>query len=653
MATLTIADLDNGKRDLQTVDEVANSQADTTTTRYGQQTLTLAGALRRIGYAAPVPYAPGLSVDSQVMKVEREGVVYRPDPSVVPFTTGAWDADQWRVVQNTNDSGQAYQFPTLGAAQSAAATLPEGSAVTVEGESQGHATSGAYAPDTGVPVHTLQGYSALLAYSGKQKLIRLTTRGIAGVFEYDTGRPNTTNGGTQFAHASGTGAWARVFDGAPFAHWWGVKYDGSDAGPAMTAAIAYCNSLSPAADLKISGKVTLLTPVVIDRPIDSPLMQSYLNIVGDGAGAAFHMTNEGFMFTTPARTVAGEPMAQKVRFRDLTFSQDYWYGATYVLDDNKFISVDFWGCTFHKMRIAKTASYFQSVALLGCSSYNTRGWLLETTGGAYDIRVHMGRFQAVERIAGDTESGIFKLQGLAGSHPVNFSIWGTHFQAVNGVPIQADNVHAGDVSGCYFELNTIADMKFDTANNLANLAPNKSISLSGNFFSPAQAQREDLGWYPVRWGRTAAASSRGSTLYTDVNPGKLHAVIPETGYAFESEPGYSVGISTQYVWPKYGVVQGGEGTLTARGSINADGSVAIGSGIAAAKTATGTYYVNVAPGFTFLTDVSAVVTARNSGAQPRVAVVEGETASGFTVYTFNGSTLADCGFSFVAVGKAG
>ena len=99
MATLTIADLDNGKRDLQTVDAVANSPQDFTTTRYGAQVLTLSGALRRLGYQAPVPYASGLNVDSGLFTIERDGIVYAPKPSLVPFTTGAWDGDQWLVVQ--------------------------------------------------------------------------------------------------------------------------------------------------------------------------------------------------------------------------------------------------------------------------------------------------------------------------------------------------------------------------------------------------------------------------------------------------------------------------------------------------------------------------------------------------------------------------
>lgn len=345
-------------------------------------------------------------------------------------------------------------------------------------------------------------------------------------------------------------------------------------------------------------------------------------------------------------------MAHKVRFRDLTFSQDYWYGATYVLDDNKFISVDFWGCTFHKMRIAKTASYFQSIALLACSSYNTRGWLLESTGGAYDIRVHMCRFQAVERVSGDTESGVLKLQGVAGSHPVNFSIWGTHFQAVNGVPIQADNIHAGDVTGCYFELNTIADMKFDTANNLANLAPNKSITLAGNFFSPPQAQREDLGWYPVRWGRTAAAFATGSTLYTDVNPMKLHAVIPETRYTFMSEPGFVDGVDTsEFVYARNGSVQvNGRAKRALSGYVTAAGN-AVGYGFSSAKTGTGKYYVNLSPSVTFAGNCSAIVQVKDSGGQMRAWVVDEETPSSFEVSTFNQSgDPVDCAFNFEVSG---
>lgn len=233
MATLTIADLDNGKRDLETVDAVANSQADTTTTRYGQQTLTLAGALRRLGWQAPVPYVSGLTVDHATMTVEKDGVVYRPDPSLVPFTTGAWNPDQWRVVANTHDTNQVYQFSSLSEAQSASATLPEGSAVIVEGESQGHVIDGQYAADKSAASHVgeFPSYADLRSYKGLAVSADITNIGIAGRF-YRRGT-SSDNGGTVIRDSLGR-SWERDYSGAIDARWF---YTG-DAGSAITKAIA-------------------------------------------------------------------------------------------------------------------------------------------------------------------------------------------------------------------------------------------------------------------------------------------------------------------------------------------------------------------------------------------------------------------------------
>ena len=52
-----------------------------------------------LGYLPPVAYAPGLAVDDIKFTVSYNGDVYAPNPDLVPFTTGAWDADQWRVIQ--------------------------------------------------------------------------------------------------------------------------------------------------------------------------------------------------------------------------------------------------------------------------------------------------------------------------------------------------------------------------------------------------------------------------------------------------------------------------------------------------------------------------------------------------------------------------
>ena len=229
MATLTVADLDHGKRDLETVDAVANSRDDTTTTRYSQQTLTLAGALRRLGWQAPVPYAPGLSVGSPVMTVERDGVVYRPDPALVPLTTADWNPDQWRVVQNTHDTNQVYQFPTLGAAQSAAATLPDGVAVLVEGDSQGHIVAGAYVPDGRPPALPMKDYDALRAYRGRETSFYITDRGISGPFNVVPGDSTTPdNGGTWLVLGDGRRVRRDYPAGIVYIDWFGAKNDESE-----------------------------------------------------------------------------------------------------------------------------------------------------------------------------------------------------------------------------------------------------------------------------------------------------------------------------------------------------------------------------------------------------------------------------------------
>ena len=139
MATLTIADLDNGKRDLQTVDAIANSPADTTVTRFGNQTLTLAGALRRLGWQAPVPYAAGISITGSTTTVARGGIVYRPDPAIVPFTTGAWNPAQWRVIQNSFDADRVAVFDSYALMMSAAATIADQTvALVLRDEAQWH-----------------------------------------------------------------------------------------------------------------------------------------------------------------------------------------------------------------------------------------------------------------------------------------------------------------------------------------------------------------------------------------------------------------------------------------------------------------------------------------------------------------------------------
>lgn len=53
-------------------------------------------------------------------------------------------------------------------------------------------------------------YAAMLSYSGRATGINITTPDKAGLFNYNVSSPNTTDGGTFFAHASGVGRWERI-----------------------------------------------------------------------------------------------------------------------------------------------------------------------------------------------------------------------------------------------------------------------------------------------------------------------------------------------------------------------------------------------------------------------------------------------------------
>lgn len=196
-------------------------------------------------------------------------------------------------------------YPDYATAEAAAAELPDGQVIVVEAESVGKASGGLYVEDSGVPLHTLQNYADLEAYSGKQSQILLTTPGIYGtVYRDDEDTTTPTDYGTVFIDALGR-RWKRPITDGYHAEWFGVKYDGSDAGPAMTLAFAACNAVNPAADLIISGMVTLLTPAVIDRPIDTPLVQSYLNIVGRGARRLPHERRRIHVHDSSARDTWG------------------------------------------------------------------------------------------------------------------------------------------------------------------------------------------------------------------------------------------------------------------------------------------------------------------------------------------------------------
>ena len=284
MATLTIADLDNGKRDLETVDAVANSQADSTLTRYGQHTLTLAGALRRLGWRPPLPYAPGLSITEATTTVERDGIVYRPDPTLVPFVTGAWDPGQWRVLQNTRFESLVYQFSSIGEAQAAAVSLPDGSAIIVEGISHGFVDAGAYTAVSGVPSDTVVEYADLDSYVGVNPNVYVAAPGIAGLWSIGVSdNAAVPNGGTIRRLVDGRIA-RRVYSGAINILWFGAKGDGvADDFAAIQSALLAANPVAVSNPFNYwSGGGSVFAPKGVYRITRGLQVPAYVTLQGEG-----------------------------------------------------------------------------------------------------------------------------------------------------------------------------------------------------------------------------------------------------------------------------------------------------------------------------------------------------------------------------------
>lgn len=101
----------------QKLDEVINGAAESFVDRRGVERLTLTGALRLIGFEAPVAFASGLAITRSTQTVTNGGNTYHADPASLPFTTtGTFNGAQWRLVSNVTQADlTTYAIPRTGA----------------------------------------------------------------------------------------------------------------------------------------------------------------------------------------------------------------------------------------------------------------------------------------------------------------------------------------------------------------------------------------------------------------------------------------------------------------------------------------------------------------------------------------------------------
>jgi len=143
MTAIQIADLNNGKVDVDHVATWANSTALSATDRMGRSKRTLAGIdalaldrmsandllafqqrqvidfnakalLASLGYQVPVPYEAGLSMTTPSQTVEHDGSTYAPIQSELPFTTsGVFESSKFRLIQGVSGADLAATYGSL------------------------------------------------------------------------------------------------------------------------------------------------------------------------------------------------------------------------------------------------------------------------------------------------------------------------------------------------------------------------------------------------------------------------------------------------------------------------------------------------------------------------------------------------------------
>ena len=143
-----------------------------------------------------VPYASGLNVNSTRFTVVRDGQVYAP-AAPVPFTTGAWDAGQWRLIQGVTGADLASE------AGAGMVGLPGGNnlsqVLSVRNAAENPGTWGIVLGKQGYAAETIGPGSVLIDAYGSSSPNRLpgtqTLRAIVGGYDNEIGAGSVGNNG--------------------------------------------------------------------------------------------------------------------------------------------------------------------------------------------------------------------------------------------------------------------------------------------------------------------------------------------------------------------------------------------------------------------------------------------------------------------------
>lgn len=431
----------------------------------------------------------------------------------------------------------------------------------------------------------------------------------------------------------------------------GAVCDGiTDDSSSVQKAINYCLTFDPPITLTVPGVSYLSSPVLIERAVDGTSTQTFFTIKGEGDGG--FMCDSTVMFTAFPTSESWMPESQKIRFLDLTFKQSHWSYDGFILEGRRFLAIDFVNCSFLKIRVADTETYLQTWYFSNCSAFNYYGWLLRSTGGAYDVHWDMCKIQASQSYNG-INGGFLSLTNEWAIHtedPVTgCSVTNTHIQAMAGTAIEMDRVQGVSIVGSYFELNGSVDILFATAGNQSGRSgASKGAAVIGCTFGSTASNLLDPDWRPIQWGKISGGFASGNA-YPNGGGAKLHGLLPGgTSKVFlNGEPGVDGLYVTEWITADGGYVQpgiGGERLRTLRGTVSSTGTKIQGNGFTCERLSLGTYAIYFSTPFS--TPPSFTANASDATGESIVVKYIVLSSSQVQVRTRNGGNAMDSEFSF-------
>lgn len=161
----------------------------------------------------------------------------------------------------------------------------------------------------------------------------------------------------------------------------GTNISTTDCAPYVQLAVNY--AIANNLQVNVDGMFLLSSMVNINRLVDALAFDNYFKLFTTNGGGFFVTTNMAMFSSTIPFTTA--PVSQLIRFDKITFIGNS--GASYVLNDGRFLRMVFDGCDFDKILGCNSSIYTQSIHFVGaCNFRHGVGTFWTSTTATFDMQ---------------------------------------------------------------------------------------------------------------------------------------------------------------------------------------------------------------------------------------------------------------------------